>query len=174
MDHAGTGISGGRLPLHAAAACGAESVVERLLASGGQVMADTQLTTPDLDGALPAHVAEATLAHAERMAMRLELPQVGRYMPDQFYRAHYDAFDLSTPDGKRFSQNGGQRVGTVLVYLNDVAEGGHTSFAKLGLSVQPVKGDAIVFFPATLDGKLDDLAELSEERSADAADGITH
>ena len=28
----------------------------------------------------------------------------------------------------------GQRVGTVLVYLNDVAAGGHTSFSKLGLS----------------------------------------
>ena len=97
----------------------------------------------------------------------LELPQVGRYMPDQFYRAHYDAFDLSTPDGKRFSQNGGQRVGTVLVYLNDVAEGGHTSFAKLGLSVQPVKGDAIVFFPATLEGKLDDQYLHAAEPAVD-------
>lgn len=97
----------------------------------------------------------------------LELPQVGRYMPEQFYRAHYDAFDLSTSDGKRFSQNGGQRVGTVLVYLNDVAEGGHTSFAKLGLSVQPVKGDAIVFFPATLDGKLDDQYLHAAEPAVD-------
>ena len=66
-----------------------------------------------------------------------ELPQVGRYFPDEFYRAHYDAFDLATPDGQRFAQNGGQRVGTVLVYLNDVAASGHTSFSKLGLSIQP-------------------------------------
>merc|ERR1712188_298713 len=46
-------------------------------------------------------------------------------------------------------------VATVLVYLNDVARGGCTSFSKLGLSIQPKKGTALVFFPASLDGMLD-------------------
>merc|ERR1712072_1575974 len=85
----------------------------------------------------------------------LELPQVGRYRGGEFYKAHYDAFDTSSPDGRRFAQNGGQRVATVLVYLNDVARGGCTSFSKLGLSIQPKKGTALVFFPASLDGMLD-------------------
>ena len=49
----------------------------------------------------------------------------------------------------------------MLIYLNDVQAGGHTTFAKLGLSVQPVKGDAIVFFPARLDGALDASAAHS-------------
>ena len=43
----------------------------------------------------------------------------------------------------------------VLVYFNDVARGGCTSFSKLGLSIQPKKGTALVFFPASLDGMLD-------------------
>ena len=85
----------------------------------------------------------------------LELPQVGRYRGGEFYKAHYDAFDTSSPDGRRFAQNGGQRVATVLVYLNDVARGGCTSFSKLGLTIQPKKGTALVFFPASLDGMLD-------------------
>ena len=45
---------------------------------------------------------------------------------------------------------------TVLVYLNDVTQGGHTSFSKLGFKVLPQKGTALVFFPARLDGVLDD------------------
>ena len=84
-----------------------------------------------------------------------ELPQVGRYFPSQQYLQHFDAFDLGNEDGQRFASNGGQRVVTVLVYLNDVEKGGSTSFPALGLDVRPRKGMAVVFFPATVDGLLD-------------------
>jgi prolyl 4-hydroxylase len=84
-----------------------------------------------------------------------ELPQVGRYLPTQQYQQHYDAFDLATEDGRRFAMNGGQRVATVLVYLNDVPRGGATRFPCLGLDVRPTRGSALVFFPATIDGALD-------------------
>eukprot|EP00562_Extubocellulus_spinifer_P027975 CAMPEP_0178638966 /NCGR_PEP_ID=MMETSP0698-20121128/15198_1 /TAXON_ID=265572 /ORGANISM="Extubocellulus spinifer, Strain CCMP396" /LENGTH=741 /DNA_ID=CAMNT_0020279241 /DNA_START=114 /DNA_END=2338 /DNA_ORIENTATION=+ len=84
-----------------------------------------------------------------------ELPQVGRYFPSQQYMQHFDAFDLSNEDGQRFASNGGQRTVTVLVYLNDVAEGGSTSFPALNLDVRPRRGMALVFFPATTDGLLD-------------------
>lgn len=97
----------------------------------------------------------------------IELPQVGRYMADQEYKQHYDAFDLSTEDGRRFAENGGQRVCTVLVYLNDVAQGGRTTFSKLGLSVTPRRGMAVVFFPATLDGRLEEAALHAAEPAVD-------
>lgn len=87
-----------------------------------------------------------------------ELPQVGRYLKDQKYLQHFDAFDLSNEDGRRFASNGGQRVVTVLVYLNDVNEGGHTSFPNLNLSIKPRQGNALVFFPSTVDGYLDKMA----------------
>ena len=44
---------------------------------------------------------------------------------------------------------------TVLVYLNDVPLGGATFFPALNLTVQPRRGMALVFFPATVDGLLD-------------------
>ena len=66
--------------------------------------------------------------------------KVGRYYTSQKYANHWDAFDLDTEDGRRFAQNGGQRVCTVLVYLNDVASGGCTGFPRLGMRVQPRKG----------------------------------
>jgi prolyl 4-hydroxylase len=87
-----------------------------------------------------------------------ELPQVGRYLTTQQYMQHYDAFDLGTEDGQRFALNGGQRVVTVLIYLNDVPRGGATHFPCLNLDVQPRKGTAVVFFPATVDGALDKSA----------------
>jgi len=87
-----------------------------------------------------------------------ELPQVGRYLPSQQYLQHFDAFDLSNEDGLRFAANGGQRTVTVLMYLNDVQSGGQTAFPALNLEVQPRKGMAVVFFPATVDGLLDKMA----------------
>lgn len=71
------------------------------------------------------------------------------------YLQHYDAFNLDQEDGRRFAANGGQRTVTVLVYLNDVAQGGATAFPNLNLQVQPRQGMALVFFPATVDGALD-------------------
>eukprot|EP00611_Tribonema_gayanum_P031677 TRINITY_DN920_c0_g1_i12.p1 TRINITY_DN920_c0_g1~~TRINITY_DN920_c0_g1_i12.p1 ORF type:complete len:308 (+),score=89.58 TRINITY_DN920_c0_g1_i12:108-926(+) len=100
-------------------------------------------------------------------ADHLELPQVGRYLPTQFYAPHLDAFDLKTQDGMRFAQNGGQRVATVLIYLNDVPRGGNTSFPRLGLSVSPRRGMAVVFFPSTLDGCADELALHTAEPAVD-------
>jgi prolyl 4-hydroxylase len=87
-----------------------------------------------------------------------ELPQVGRYFPSQQYLQHFDAFDVSTEDGRRFALNGGQRTVTVLMYLNTVARGGATRFPALNLDVQPVQGQALIFFPATVDGFLDKMA----------------
>jgi len=87
-----------------------------------------------------------------------ELPQVGRYFASQQYLQHFDAFDLGTQDGLRFAANGGQRTVTVLIYLNDCERGGGTRFPALNLEVQPRRGMALVFFPATVDGMLDKMA----------------
>lgn len=86
-----------------------------------------------------------------------ELPQVGRYFPSQQYKQHFDAFDLSNEDGCRFAANGGQRTVTVLVYLNDVIQGGSTAFPALNIEVKPRQGTALIFFPATVDGLLDKM-----------------
>ena len=87
----------------------------------------------------------------------MERPQVGHYDPEQFYAGHYDAVDMDGDVGKEFAKNGGNRLVTVLIYLNDVEQGGRTRFDNIGdgFEVQPVKGMAVVFFPATMDAKID-------------------
>jgi prolyl 4-hydroxylase len=100
----------------------------------------------------------------------IECPQVGRYLSSEEYRAHYDAFDVDHEDGRRFAGNGGQRICTVLIYLNDVANGGHTDFPLLHVDFKPTQGRALVFFPATLDGTLDKMALHGENISARSQD----
>ncbi|CAL1385726.1 unnamed protein product [Linum trigynum] len=92
-----------------------------------------------------------------------ELIQVLRYEKGQYYKAHHDyfsdAFNL---------KRGGQRVATMLMYLSDNVEGGETYFPMAGsgectcggkrmqgLSVKPIKGDAVLFWSMGLDGQSD-------------------
>ena len=69
--------------------------------------------------------------------------------------------------GQRFARNGGQRICTVLVYLNDVIQGGDTAFPILNLRIHPKMGKAVVFFPSFLDGVLDPLALHAAEPAVD-------
>jgi len=93
---------------------------------------------------------------------RFEEPQLVRYQPGQYFNWHYDAVPPT------LLNNGGQRVCTLLVYLNDVPAGGRTAFRDLRfggtdasgrplrLSVAPKKGRAILFCPAAADGAPDE------------------
>ena len=84
--------------------------------------------------------------------------QVGHYNKGGFYKSHQDAIDKNTELGKQFIESRGQRIITVLIYLNDVPRGGCTYFDKLKLRCKPKKGKAVVFFPAYLDREIDQKA----------------
>jgi len=71
--------------------------------------------------------------------------QVLRYRAGAEYRPHYDYFDESQPGVSRILSRGGQRVGTLVMYLNAPEQGGSTTFPDVGLSVLPVKGQAVFF-----------------------------
>lgn len=74
-----------------------------------------------------------------------------RYQKGQHFGTHEDAFP--TPTAR---SNGFQRRATVLLYLNDCADGGRTHFDVLNVSSPPKRGTALVFFPALADGTPDD------------------
>lgn len=68
-----------------------------------------------------------------------------KYKPGEFYDEHYDFFDYHTAGSAINMANGGNRVGTLLLYLNDCEEGGSTMFADVGLEVLPRAGYAAFF-----------------------------
>jgi prolyl 4-hydroxylase len=81
--------------------------------------------------------------------------QVLHYRPGAEYRPHHDYFDPAQPGTAAVLQRGGQRVGTLVMYLNTPERGGATTFPEVGLEVAPVKGNAVFFSydrpdPATL------------------------
>ncbi|MEJ6007511.1 2OG-Fe(II) oxygenase [Paucibacter sp. AS339] len=71
--------------------------------------------------------------------------QVLRYRPGAEYLPHYDYFDPHMAGSAAILSRGGQRVGTVVIYLNTPAAGGATIFPDVKLEVLPVKGNAVFF-----------------------------
>ncbi len=71
--------------------------------------------------------------------------QVLRYKPGAEYLPHYDYFDPQHASTATILKRGGQRVGTVVMYLNTPERGGSTIFPDIGLEVLPVKGNAVFF-----------------------------
>ncbi|WP_397539050.1 2OG-Fe(II) oxygenase [Rummeliibacillus pycnus] len=61
------------------------------------------------------------------------------YQPGQEYKEHLDYFASTS---KAASNN---RIATLVIYLNDVEEGGSTYFPKLNFSASPQKGMAVYF-----------------------------
>jgi prolyl 4-hydroxylase len=71
--------------------------------------------------------------------------QVLHYQPGAEYKPHYDYFDPVHPGSASILKRGGQRVGTLLMYLNTPKKGGGTIFPDVGLEVAPIKGNACFF-----------------------------
>ena len=98
---------------------------------------------------------------------QMEEPQIVRYRTGEEFSWHYDEVPPTQLD------NGGQRVATLLVYLNTVKRGGGTIFRDLKdangqrLTVKPVQGSALLFFPAFADGRPDDRTLHKGEMAED-------
>lgn len=81
--------------------------------------------------------------------------QVLHYRVDDEYRPHHDYFDPASPGSQEHVRHGGQRIATMVVYLNAVEEGGDTGFPELELSVRPQPGSAVYFEYFNAAGELD-------------------
>ena len=75
--------------------------------------------------------------------------QVVRYEPGTFYRAHHDSCCDGSEGCLNFENDGGQRIGTLLLYLNSEFTDGETHFPDYedGLKIKADPGSAIFFRP---------------------------
>lgn len=75
--------------------------------------------------------------------------QVVRYKPGTYYRRHHDSCCEDSQACLEFEDRGGQRVATLLVYLNDEFTDGETHFPnhKGGHKMKASPGSAIFFRP---------------------------
>lgn len=99
----------------------------------------------------------------ERIAALINIPirngeglQVLNYPVGREYKSHFDFFSSNATS---HLQMGGQRIATFIMYLNDVEEGGETTFPDLKLKIAPKKGNAL-FFSYLNDEEQTDLRTL--------------
>lgn len=98
------------------------------------------------DADLIVAVLQERLAAAADMDVRaMEGPQVLHYATGQEYRHHFDFMEPDMPGNAPSIARYGQRVATLLVYLNEGYEGGETDFIRLNLRHKGRPGDVLMF-----------------------------
>ena len=100
---------------------------------------------------IEARIAALTQCPIERG----EPIQILHYGPGTEYKPHFDYFDPADPGNRQVLAIGGQRVGTLIMYLNNVQAGGSTVFPEIGLDVLPRRGNAVFFAYSDEAGRLD-------------------
>jgi prolyl 4-hydroxylase len=73
-----------------------------------------------------------------------ELLSILRYQTSQEYKPHHDYLEEDTHDYSKVKASG-QRVATLLTYLNEGYEGGETAFPKRNIAYKGQTGDALYF-----------------------------
>ena len=88
----------------------------------------------------------------KRIASLLSIPidhgeglQVLHYLPGQQYEPHHDWFDPEQPGFAAITAKGGQRIASLVMYLNTPDAGGGTAFPEVGLTVTALRGSAVYF-----------------------------
>lgn len=76
--------------------------------------------------------------------------QIASYSFGGHVGLHVDSLDKNAYLDKR-----GDRILTLLMYLNDVERGGLTVFPMFGTSVKPLKGSAVLWYNSLKNGKVD-------------------
>lgn len=101
------------------------------------------------------HLARMRVAAAIGMPLMHQEPtNVLHYDPGQEYRPHFDF--ITAENEHAFASEiaaFGQRVCTVLVYLNEGYEGGETEFPRLDWRYKGKTGDALVFWNVSAQGE---------------------
>jgi prolyl 4-hydroxylase len=82
--------------------------------------------------------------------------QILNYVGGGEYRPHFDYFP-DNEGGRIHKARGGQRIITVIMYLNNVTAGGATILPKINLSIYPKKGSALYFSYFNSAGQVDPI-----------------
>ena len=87
-----------------------------------------------------------------RLSLLMNLPlengeglQVLHYPTGAGSEPHFDYLQPSNAANRESIQRSGQRVSTLVTYLNDVPAGGQTIFPALGWATSPLRGNAVYF-----------------------------
>ena len=123
---------------------------------GGVGTVDPRRTNSEFEFTLMESDVVLLLVRA-RMSAAMAIPvqafeptKILHYAPGQHYASHVDFLEPDDPVMAEKIAIEGQRIATLLVYLNDDYEGGETEFPRVGIKHRGGAGDALYF--ANVDG----------------------
>lgn len=99
--------------------------------------------------------------------MNSEDLQLLRYGPGQYYNTHHDYIYYET------DRQGGVRLLTVYLYLNDVEAGGGTNFPSLNLTVMPKRGRVLIW-PSVLNSDPNEMDNRTYHQALPVEAGIKY
>jgi hypothetical protein len=125
--------------------------------SGRTVVSETRTATHFTLGVLERDLIVAVLQERASRLTRIPIlghegPTVISYLPGQRFDVHADFLDPTVPGFQDELRIMGQRVATLVTYLNDEFTGAATSFPALGIDFRGGVGDAVVFANVSADG----------------------
>jgi prolyl 4-hydroxylase len=101
-------------------------------------------------------VMQERAAHLTRVPVQFhEPPNVISYEPGQEFSIHTDFIDPRAAEFQPDLQANGQRIATVVTYLNEDFEGAETAFPAVDVTFRGQTGDAVVFSNVLPDGSPD-------------------
>ena len=77
-----------------------------------------------------------------------------KYQVGGLFKAHHDCFHKTADYYEGCMRQGGQRIKTCLIYLNEDFEGGQTEFPKMKYKLQPKTGLMVVWDNTDVNGEI--------------------
>mmetsp|Transcript_50312 Transcript_50312/g.56216 ORF Transcript_50312/g.56216 Transcript_50312/m.56216 type:complete len:461 (+) Transcript_50312:20-1402(+) len=110
----------------------------------------------------------------DRISSTTQFPEVNsedlqllRYEPGQMYERHHDFIEYEV------DRQGGVRLLTLYLYLNDVEAGGGTNFPDLNLTVMPKRGQVLIW-PSVLDDNPNEKDDRTDHQALPVEAGIKY
>lgn len=140
-----------------------DRAAQRLLSSSANDVGAGDLSRTSRDAAFMPEHRDVVLAIMQEKAARLvgvpvkyhEPPHVISYEPGQEFGLHADFVDPRVPEYHQELRVLGQRIATVVTYLNEDFEGAETVFPYAQVTFRGKTGDAIVWSNVLPDGNPD-------------------
>lgn len=113
-------------------------------------------TSSDFPNDLPvaAHLADMISRLLDIPVEYAESMQAQRYEVGQEFKPHCDWFQPGSESYAEHCSVSGQRTWTAMAYMNDVEEGGETTFPRLGVAQKPEQGTLLMWNNLTSEGKV--------------------
>lgn len=132
-------IEYGKTQLHAAP--GVKESID--IGRSRDLRTNAYVKTPKHSNSLIKEIDSRIAAFTNWEEQSMEDTYLMNFQVGQEYLPHHDYIDVMEPSAHVHLNNGGNRLGTVIVFLKEPVEGGNITFPESGLTIVPKRGSVL-------------------------------